>query len=192
MNIDITIFNKFNVIDTCAIDNLLSSRTLYQASTNANCKFCYTKFVEYEMFFKIRSTSNPQSESLKNLLKAETDKKKFECHSLSISDLQDVEVMEKRKRLGKGELSSMIFAKKTNQSFLTDDQGARKMANSFIGSSKVQTTPHLLGWLFYTRELLDQDYSSIIKEHKSHNRHLETYFRLTYEESLRIQLLKKY
>lgn len=191
MNINITSFNILNVIDTCAIDNLLSSNTLFNASINANCKYCYTKFVEYEMFYKERKNPTTSSLQLQNRLKLETKLQHFECHQLSIDDLQDVEIMEKRKKLGIGELSSIAFARKINHSFMSDDQGARKFASEIIGSKKVQTTPHLLGWLFYNRNLIDSDFSVIIQEHESNNRTLSRFLKEAYEESLRIRLMLK-
>ena len=190
MRINITTFNILNVIDTCSIDNLLSSSTLYLASVSSNCKFCYTKFVEYEMFFKERKESTSASEYLKNRLKEETRLKRFECFGLSIDDLQDIEIMEKRKKLGIGELSSIAFARKINQSFMTDDQGARKLASEIIGSSRVQTTPHLLGWLFYKRVLIDSDIKVIIKEHEDNNRTLRRFLEEAYTESQRIRMME--
>jgi len=190
MRINITAFNILNVIDTCSIDNLLSSNTLYLASINSNCRFCYTKFVEYEMFFKERKESTPASEYLKKRLKEETQLKRFECFGLSIDDLQDVEIMEKRKKLGIGELSSIAFARKINQSFMTDDQGARKLASEIIGNSRVQTTPHLLGWLFYKRVLIDSDIRVIITEHEDNNRTLRRFLEEAYIESQRIRMME--
>lgn len=190
MKINITTFNILNVIDTCSIDNLLSSNTLYLASVRSNCIFCYTKFVEYEMFFKERKGSTSASEYLKNRLKEETRLKRFECFELSIDDLQDIEIMEKRKKLGIGELSSIAFARKINQSFMTDDQGARKLASEIIGSSRVQTTPHLLGWLFYKRVLIDSDIKVIIKEHEENNRTLRRFLEEAYTESQRIRMME--
>lgn len=191
MNIDITDFKRFNVIDTCAIDNILSSDTLYRAIKSTNCSFCYTKFVEYEMLFKARKSINSKSKELQNRLKNETKAKRFECHNLSIDDLQEVEILEQRKKLGGGELSSIAFAKKINQCFMTDDSKARKLGISVLGKERVQTTPHLVGWLFYIRELIDSDFSIIIKEHKEYNRPLSKFFEKAYLESLRIINMNK-
>ena len=41
-------------------------------------------------------------------LREETRKKRFRCEHLSISDLQEIEILENRKKLGKGELSSIV------------------------------------------------------------------------------------
>lgn len=190
MNIDITKFQKLNIIDTCSIDNLLSSETLYRAAKNANCNFCYTKFVEYEMLYKSRKSISENSQKLQRKLKEETISKKFECHSLSINDLQEIEILEKRKKLGGGELSSIAFAKKINQCFMTDDSQARKLGQSVLGNNRVQTTPHLLGWLFYIRDLIDSDFLTIIEEHESFLRPLSKYFKEAYHESLRIKSMK--
>jgi predicted nucleic acid-binding protein len=187
MNIDITKFEKLNIIDTCSIDNLLSSDTLYRAAITANCIFCYTKFVEYEMLFKGRKNITEPSQKLQQKLKDETKSKRFECHNLSIDDLQEIEILEKRKKLGGGELSSIAFAKKINQCFMTDDSQARKLGQSVLGMGRVQTTPHLLGWLFYFRNLIDNDFSVIIMEHESYLRPLSRYFEEAYHESLRIK-----
>jgi predicted nucleic acid-binding protein len=191
MNIDITEFKKINVIDTCAIDNLLSSATLYRAARSSNCSFCYTKFVEYEMLYKSRKNLNEKSKKLQQKLKDETNAKRFECHNLSIDDLQEIEILEQRKRLGGGELSSIAFAKKINQNFMTDDSKARKLGISVLGNKRVQTTPHLVGWLFYNRELIDSDFPVIISEHQEYNRPLSQYFEEAYHESLRIRNMNK-
>lgn len=190
MTIDITSFNTLNVIDSCAIDNLLSSQTLYSASLNAKCKFCYTEFVKYEMLYKERKRISITSKVLTKKLESETLMKNFECFSLSISDLQDISTLEESRKLGIGELSSIIFAKKINQSFMTDDQGARKLASLTLGKDRVQTTPHLLGWLFYTRELIDSDYNTIITEHESQGRPLKVHLERAYHESLKIKLMQ--
>lgn len=191
MNIDITEFQKINVIDSCSIDNLLSSPTLYRAAKSSNCSFCYTKFVEYEVLYKIRKNLDEKAKRLQQKLKDETEAKRFECHNLSIDDLQEIEILEQRKRLGSGELSSIAFAKKINQTFMTDDKGARKLGISVLGNKRVQTTPHLIGWLFYIRELIDSDFSLIIAEHKEYNRPLSKYFEEAYYESLRIKSMTK-
>ncbi|MDQ1772003.1 hypothetical protein GQR60_04795 [Labilibaculum sp. A4] len=191
MNIDITEFKKINVIDTCAIDNLLSSTTLYRAARSSNCSFCYTKFVEYEMLYKSRKKLDEKSKELQQKLKDETSARRFECHNLSIDDLQEIEILEQRKRLGGGELSSIAFAKKINQNFMTDDSKARKLGISVLGKTRVQTTPHLVGWLFYNRDLIDSDFSVIISEHKEYRRPLSKYFEEAYHESLRIRSMSK-
>lgn len=96
-----------------------------------------------------------------------------------------------RKSLGIGELSSIAFARKINQCFLTDDQKGRKFAATILGSDRVQTTPQLLGYLVYDRRIIDGELEQIIKDHKEYGRPLETYFRNVHDEALRIRLMIK-
>jgi hypothetical protein len=91
--------------------------------------------------------------------------------------------------LSKGELSSVAFAKKTRQAFLTDDQKARLLAREVIGRSMVQTTPHLFGWLYFNRRLGEGDKDAIIAEHKSLGRPLAKHFEAMYEEAMRCRLM---
>jgi len=166
MALNLSSFNNLNVVDTCAVWNVLSSALLFSAANSANCVFSCTRFVAYECLDKPRKNINTQDENLQNILRKEQIKKKFQVYDLEIEDLLEVEILEKRKNLGKGELSSIAFAKRTNQLFLTDDQRARKLAMEVMESDRVQTTPHLLGWLFYNKLLGDTDKDSIISEHQ--------------------------
>ena len=191
MEIDITRFEKVNIVDCCAIWNILSSKLLLAAAFNANCYFTITKFVEYECLLKKRKESKKEDEELKIKLKKLLDGKKMESFALSISDLQEVELLRNRKRLGLGELSSIAFAKKTYQAFLTDDQKARKLAKEILGKDKIQTTPQLLGWLFCGSLLFESDIYTIINEHKNYGGPLEEYFLKVHQEYLRISLFIK-
>ncbi len=91
-----------------------------------------------------------------------------------------MEILERRKKLGKGELSSIAFAKGTGQAFLTDDQKARKLALEVL-PGQVQTTPHLFGWLLFEGTLNDSDSASVIAEHEQVNLPLGQYFKEIYE-----------
>ena len=191
-------FKPYNVVDSCSIWNILSSMILYKAaiSDSAGCLFCCTSFVNYECLIKPRSNITQQEEQLKKRLISEKSKgKQFSDFHLSVEDLQDVEVLEKRKNLGKGELSSIVFAKKTNQPFLTDDKGARKLAEGLLESGQVQTTPHLCGWLFYTNILSDSDKNKIINEHSSFRTttrgNLTPFFESMYQKAFEYQLMHR-
>ena len=120
----------------------------------------------------------------------ERDNNKFKDYHISIADLQDIDVLQKSKNLSKGELSSIVFAKKIGQGFLTDDQGARKLAERFMTKEKVQTTPQLFGWLYYEERLIDSDKVQIINEHNELNRPLENYFNQVYQQALQLRLYK--
>lgn len=191
MALNLSIFNSLNVVDTCAVWNLLSSALLFSTANSANCVFSCTRFVVYECLDKPRKNINTQDKNLQNLLRKEQSKKKFQVYNLEIEDLLEIEILEKRKNLGKGELSSIAFAKRTNQAFLTDDQQARKLAVEVMDSNCVQTTPHLLGWLIYSRLLGDVDKDKIISEHQSFNRPLSKYFEEVYQEVLHYNLMER-
>jgi predicted nucleic acid-binding protein len=188
MAVDPSKFFCLNIIDTCAIWNILSSKKLYQATLSANCLFSCTQYVFYESLLKPRSITSEKEIELQSRLKKEIEKNQFKNYHITIEDLQEVEILEKRKNLSKGELSSIVFARKTRQAFLTDDQGARKLAEQVMDRKKVQTTPHLLGWLFYSNYLIDSDKFDIIEEHNSFNRPLEKYFEEIYLKAFECKL----
>lgn len=191
MNIDITKFNKDNVVDTCSIWNILSSSRFYSVAIGIVKEFALTEYVVYEALFKERTSVNASDKILKTRLEKEISIKKFKVYRISIADLQEVEILKNRRNLGKGEISSIAFAKKTGKlSFITEDQSARKFSRDIVKVS-TQTTSHILGWLFFEGYLLDGDLQHIIDEHNSFNRPLEKYYRIVYEEAYRCKLMKK-
>lgn len=191
-------FYPYNVVDTCSIWNILSSKRLYEASISvvAKCNFCCTNFVYYECMLKPRGNRISEELELQKRLLAEREhREQFKDYHLDIEDLQEVEVLENRKNLGKGELTSIIFAKKTRQAFMTDDKGARELAEQVITDGKVQTTPHLLGWLFYQNILIDSDKAAIIEEHskfrKEKRGNLSEFFKDMYKRAYEYQLMNR-
>ena len=94
-------------------------------------------------------------------------------------------------RLGKGELSSIAFAKKAGLAFMTDDQKARKLGWLVIARNRIQTTPHLFGWLIFSGELTDSDKDPVIAEHEEYGGRLRPYLEATYREALRIRLMAR-
>ena len=189
MSIDPSFFYLHNVTDTCAVWNVLSSRTLYVRSRNAGVVFVFTRFVLYECLYKPRKAVSACDEELRSRLRAAQKELSFVTYPLDITDLQTIELLENRKTLGKGELSSIAFALKTRQAFLTDDQKARKLAREVLQNSVTQTTPHLFGWLFFTSCLTDADKDNIIKEHKEMRRPLAEFFEQMYLEACRCRLM---
>lgn len=185
MTVDVSTFQKLNVADTCSIWNLLSSWTLYRKALASECSFCCTTFVVYECLHKKRTISSEGDEELKDRLVKEFDADRIKSCGLGLEDLQDVEVLKARRNLGKGELTSIIFAKKTRQAFLTDDQKARKLAKTELGNGHVQTVPHLLGWLLYHRLITDGDKDVVIREHVELGRPLEKHFEKIHWEAMR-------
>ncbi|MCI0541618.1 MAG: hypothetical protein L0Z50_40990 [Verrucomicrobiales bacterium] len=189
MAIDCSQFHLVNVIDTCAIWNVLSSQRLISAAKAAKCHFSATTFVYYEALHKPRTAATKEDVELQKCLQKEREAGLFGNCSLDISDLQEIDILERRIRVGKGELSSIAFAKKAGLAFMTDDQKARKLGSGVIGSSRVQTTPHLCGWLFFIGKLSDSDKSIVIHEHERYGGPLRTHFETMYNEALRCRLM---
>ncbi len=193
MNSDITKFSLINVIDSCSVWNILSSQIIYQASIQAGCYYALTNYVGYECLYKKRK-EKADGVIVEKLGKGIATKR-FTIYDITIDDLQEIGILENRKNLGKGELSSIVFAKKTRQAFLTDDKKARTLAKDVLGSEFVQTTPHLVGFCFYERHLLDGDINALIVQHQTSLTgswgDLSRFFNEAYEESLRIRLMKR-
>ena len=189
MSVDPSKFFQFNVADTCAIWNILSSHLLYCVARAAGCAFCCTSFVHYECLRKPRKNHDTCDKELQLRFKAKLEQNEIQAYSIDIADLQDVMVLESRKRVSKGELSSIAFAKKTRQAFMTDDQGARKLAEASLDVGMVQTTPHLFGWLFFTANLVDTDKNTIVNQHNDMGRPLQPYFEEMYRTALSYRLM---
>jgi len=165
MAINPAIFHNVNVVDTCAVWNVLRSRCLYRAALLANCQFVITQFVNYECLHKPRSNPpTPSDIELRSRLTAEQSKGRFSAQSCDLDDLQTIALLQNRQRLGKGELSSIAFAMRYGQAILTDDQKARRLAGQ-AGHAIVQTTPHLFSWLVFTGRLDDTDKGTVLTEH---------------------------
>lgn len=181
-------FKKINVLDTCSIWNVLSSRRLYSGAICNSFNFCCTFYVHYECLYKPRGAKLSEDTELCDRLTREIQRGKITIYHLALEDLNEIDILRRRKHLGKGELSSIAFSKRIQQAFLTDDQGARKLANEVLGEEFVQTTPQLFGYLIYTGSLIDSDKDDIINEHKSLRRPLEQYFNELYLTALELRL----
>ena len=187
MAIDPSKFHPVNVADTCSVWNVLSSARLHSAAKDARCDFCITSFVYYECMVKPRKFLTNADQELRKRLYAEQRTGAFQAHSCSVDDLQDVRVLESRKRLGMGEISSIAFAMKIGHAVLTDDQKARKLAEA-AGHRLVQTTPHLFSWLIFTRRLGDTDVSLVVDQHKTFGGDLAPYLDQAYRLALQCLL----
>lgn len=189
MSIDPSSFYLYNVTDTCAVWNVLSSQTLYSGARRAGVVFICTRFVVYECLYKPRTSPNQWDVELQNRFQRAQDDSSFKSYPLEIADLQTISLLENRKRLGKGELSALAFALKTSQAFLTDDQKARKFASEILSDSRTQTTPQLVGWLFFCNHLSDADKDALLREHQGMGRPLTEYFEQMYREACRCRLM---
>lgn len=191
-------FHQCNVADSCSIWNILSSNILYRSALSASpkCYFSCTEFVYYECLIRQRKSETESEKELRQRLVRERQKgEQFKSYSLTIEDLQDVEVLENRKKLGKGELSSIVFAKKTQQAFMTDDKKARNLAETYLDSKMIQTTPHLFGWLMYSNVIVDSDKNRIIEEHSTFRTtkwgNLSGFFEIMYKKALEHRLMNE-
>ena len=184
-------FYPNNITDTCAIWNVLSSATLYHAALTAGCYFACTSYVVYECLMKPRKTVTHADTTLRERLTRERAQGRFQEFHLTLDELEDVAVLERRRRLGKGELSSIAFARKNRQAFLTDDKKAKRLADEVCDAGMSQTTPEMLGWLFFNGGLLDSDLRQVIREHQEVNRPLSKRFEATYREALQYRLMSK-
>jgi hypothetical protein len=189
MGADVSRFCAQNVIDTCSIWNLLSARRFYSAARLSNCLFCCTSFVHYECLVKPRKQATSADGELMSRFREASRSREIERFDLDIEDLQEATILNKRKRFGMGEISSIVFAMKTRQAFLTDDQKARALAHDVMDATMVQTTPHLFGWLVFTNVLGDTDKENIINEHESLSRPLRPFFEEVFVEALRCRLM---
>lgn len=190
MMVDVSKFTRNNVVDACAVWNIVSSRLLFSTAQAAGCIFCCTGFVLYECLLKPRTAVSQEDLELQERLRDVRGKGAFKDYNLTVADLQEVEVLENRQRLGKGELSAIVFARKIGQAVLTDDQQARKLAQAVLEPPRVQTTPHLFGWLFYGRFLTDGDKDPIIAEHASLRRPLRPHLERAYSLAMERRLMK--
>ncbi|SPS01523.1 hypothetical protein [Cupriavidus taiwanensis] len=187
MAIDPSKFHPINVADTCSVWNILSSPRLNAAAKEARCDFCVTSFVQYECLIKPRKSLSASEQTLMDRLRVEQRRGAFQAHSCSIEDLQAIEILEKRKKLGKGELSSIAFAMKIRQGFITDDRKAWQLAKD-SGHPHAQTTPHLFSWLIFTGRLGDGDKDTVIAQHVDGGRHIAPHLLAAYEMALQCRL----
>lgn len=186
--IDPSKFETLNVADTCSVWNVLASRVLHGAAKSARVSLCLTEFVRYECLHK-PGQHWPERLELQKRLQREMRSRTIVSCSIEVEDLQEVTVLEARRRLSKGELSSIVLAKKTRQAFMTDDRKAAKLAFTVISTEKVQSTPHLLAWLYFTGLLLDSDKGLIVAQLAELNRNLDPHLENAYTEALRCKLM---
>jgi hypothetical protein len=185
----VDVIARHAVIDTCAVWNVLSSPTLHLACRNAQFFYALTGFVLYECLSKPRSTAKASDRILQDRLRRARSAGEFTEVTLTVDDLQEVAQLEARRRLSKGELSSIAFARRAAIAFQTDDQKARRLAATALPAEHVQTTPHVLGWLFYERRLIDGDLDLVVREHAECDGILTRYFEQMHQEALRCRLM---
>ncbi len=183
-------FHLCSAIDTCAVWHLVSSVTLNKAATQRSCIFVMSRYVEYECFNKQRKYPTKEHDELVQRLKNDRGLCRFQTIEMSIDDLQEIARLEERKKLGKGELSSIALAKKLGIGLTTDDRKAFRFAKSELSDPEiVRTIPQLLGWLYFKGELTDHDVKQICVEHHSAAGSHREHFQAIYFEACRCKFV---
>lgn len=181
-------FEKLNVTDTCSVWNVLASRVLYETAKSARVLLCVTEFVRYECLHK-PGQHRPERVELQTRLRCEMKCGAIASYSLEVEDLQELEVLQTRRTLSKGELSSIVLARKTGQAFMSDDRKAVNLAVTVLPKQRVQSTPHLLAWLYFKGLLVDSDKGVIVAQLAELKRNLEPHLENAYMEALRCKLM---
>lgn len=191
MTIDPRSFDRVNVTDTCAIWNVLSSDLLYRRAMQAGCDFCCTEYVAYEALVRAPAKQDSAHAELQSRLRSAREAGQFKTYSISLLDLIAVATLQARRRLSLGELSSIAFASNIRQAFLTDDQKARRLAGEVPSVSRVQTTPHMFAWLYFTGQVTDADVGAVIEQHEQVRRPLRPHFEAAYAAACRARLMER-
>lgn len=184
-----SVFALLNVVDTCSLWNLLASPFLYSAARKAGMSMSSTKFVKYECFDKPGPNSPEWQELRKRLLKCIEAGEVLFC-DIELEDLQEVAALEARKAISKGELSSIAWAKRTQQIFFSDDKQAKKLAKAALSESAVQDTPHLCAWLCINDSIHEHDELRIRTELQSLKRPLDPHISNAFRAALEFRLMR--
>jgi hypothetical protein len=183
-------FKLLNVADTCALWNLLGSPFLHRAAKSANVSICGTQFVRYECLFKSGANS-PAWIELRNRLQVCVGNHEIMFCDIDLEDLQEVATLEGRLAISKGELSSIAFAKRTGQSFLSDDRQAKFLAKSVLDENSIQDIPHLCAWLCINDVIHESDRDTIRAELGTLKRYLDPHIANAFLGALEIKLMKQ-
>jgi hypothetical protein len=185
---DISKFAKPNVADTCSLWNLFASKLLFTTARSAGVQLCCTEFVIYECLHK-KGVPRPERAELQKRLQTAIGNRELTPYKIEIEDLQDVEVLRNRKRLSFGELSVLVFARRTSQAVLTDDRGAQKLGRVVLAEATVQNTPHLYAWLYLNSLLGDGDLQHIQADLRAFGRSLDPHLDQYHTEAMRCKAI---
>lgn len=149
-------------------------KTFFYTAISPKVSFICTYHVLHECLYKQRTNKNENNTILQSCFWNLLNEGTISLLELSIADLQEPKILNIRKGIGLGELSTLAGARKTNQAFLSDDDNACKLVLKFklLPHEFVQTTPLLFGWLAFTEKISDPDKDRIIEDHKSKGRNL--------------------
>lgn len=179
------------LVDSCAVQNVLSSHTLHTACCRNRLQLAMTRYCLYECLDKPRKVDRAGDIEFRRRLREARSKGLFEAHALSIEDLQEAALIKLRRKVGAGELSTIALAKRFGIGVQTDDDKAEALAIEVLSHDKVQTTPHVLGWLFFNDHLLDHELSAIVSEHQAVGGTIAARFEAVHAEACRAKLLSR-
>ncbi|WNG50898.1 hypothetical protein F0U60_47300 [Archangium minus] len=183
-------FVDINVIDTCALWNLLSSETLFRRSRACKHTYITTQTVLYECFIKPRSTpATPAQSALQDRLNSHLETGAIGKIPISIDDLHEVSKLSNK--LGQGELSCAAAARKISKAVMTDNK-RDFLAIASLVDGRLQTTPRLLGWLVLRDFLGDAEVGVIIAEHEAFDGPLGKWYQKAYLEACEKRLKDKH
>lgn len=177
--------------DSCSVQNVLSSATLYAACGRSQFHFAVTRYCLYECLDKPRKTTTAGDAAIRQRLREARTRGAFGEHDLSVEDLQEAAVLQLRKRVGAGELSTIALARRFGIGVQTDDDRAEKLAVEVLGDTRVQTTPRVLAWMFFHGQLADHELMVIVDEHRNVGRNLGDRFKEAHQEACRVKLLAR-
>jgi hypothetical protein len=194
INVDVRTFAPISAIDTCSIWNLLSSPLLLATALRKGRSFAVAGYVRHEALEKPRTKPTAAELAMQGEFKRRlSNGQGFTEVPMALADLQAVATLPESRKLGSGEIAALALARTLRSAILTEDRGARKAAPR-AGVGQAQTTPQLLGWLFYEGELTDGDVTVIISQHEERveeNRgRLTAYLRRIHVEACRCRLLR--
>jgi hypothetical protein len=181
-------FKLLNVADTCALWNVLASPLLYRTARAAGISMSATQFVRYECLHK-RGANSPEWNELRKRLRERIAGGEIVFCDIELEDLQEVASLEGRLAISKGELSSIAWAKRTGQSFFSDDKKAKRLAKSAIHDASIQDTPHLCAWLCIQGNIHEHDEGQIRADLKSLGRFLDPHISNAFRSALEIRLM---
>lgn len=188
-------FPTTSAIDSCAVSNLLCSRRLVSAASRRNRHFVLAEYVRYECLVRRRSRPTSADAEAMGRLKGELDaKKNFSTMALDVNELREVARLREIKRLGHGELASMVLARRLRLGLMTEDAGARRLVERASPDIPVRTTSHLVGWLVWEGELSDGDIGPIKDDNLSlrgENGWIGKYIQACHEHAQMLRLMHR-
>jgi hypothetical protein len=115
----------------------------------------------------------------------------FQVVNLTVNDLREIGRLREVRRIGFGELSSIILAAKLRKGFVSDDVKARRLAETQFPEIDTRTIAHLVGWLVFLADLSDSDIGGIVEDSRrlrGENGHLGRYINVCYSRAMELRL----